>query len=242
MYIPKSLNTIESSAFSGCNNIAEVYYEGTQDEWDLVRVGSDNGTLASAPVYYNYQPEASLVSFFSGTDDAVSGLPGGSYAAGAFVLPEDIPVRTGFRFLGWALSAGAQSAVYQPGDTVQVYEDLNLYAVWVETYPCTITSLVIRDAGSYEALEGIPDKSFLAEVSVKNERYTGRVAVLLAAYDAEGRLAALRYFYASPDAGQTVFFGADIPNADGKVEKVKAFVWKSLGGLEALAQSVSVEA
>lgn len=40
------------------------------------------------------------------------------------------PSRKGCFFLGWAEDAGAAAAVYQPGETVTVEEDMTLYAVW----------------------------------------------------------------------------------------------------------------
>ena len=40
------------------------------------------------------------------------------------------PTRTNFTFLGWATSASATSAQYQPGDTITPGKSITLYAVW----------------------------------------------------------------------------------------------------------------
>lgn len=40
------------------------------------------------------------------------------------------PTRTGYTFKGWATSASAASASYQPGATITANKDLALYAVW----------------------------------------------------------------------------------------------------------------
>jgi|GEM_PF-5719227 Subtilisin-like serine proteases len=46
------------------------------------------------------------------------------------VLRTDVPTRTGYTFLGWATSAGAAAAEYQPGDGYTTNAVNTLYAVW----------------------------------------------------------------------------------------------------------------
>lgn len=53
--IPKSLTVIESDVFSDCDNINDVYYEGSKADWNNFRIGSNNGTLLTAKVHYNYK-------------------------------------------------------------------------------------------------------------------------------------------------------------------------------------------
>ncbi len=50
-------------------------------------------------------------------------------------IPNDVPVREGFTFLGWAESADAATAAYQPGDTYTGRTSVTLYAVWQENVP-----------------------------------------------------------------------------------------------------------
>ena len=45
-------------------------------------------------------------------------------------IPKTIPTRFGYNFAGWATTADATSAAYQPGDTYTADADVNLYAVW----------------------------------------------------------------------------------------------------------------
>ena len=51
----------------------------------------------------------------------------------SLTLRETVPVREGYAFLGWATSASATTASYQPGDTYSADADLVLYAVWEKT-------------------------------------------------------------------------------------------------------------
>ena len=43
----KGLTRIYNSTFSSCTNISEVYYEGTEDEWRAINIGSNNGRLSN---------------------------------------------------------------------------------------------------------------------------------------------------------------------------------------------------
>ncbi len=49
------------------------------------------------------------------------------------IIPDKIPARKGFRFLGWASDAGAAKAEYLPGDRIDLKSDLTLYALWEES-------------------------------------------------------------------------------------------------------------
>lgn len=51
-----------------------------------------------------------------------------------FTISDTIPTRDGYAFLGWATSAEAEEAEYQPGDTITVHATprTTLYAVWAE--------------------------------------------------------------------------------------------------------------
>lgn len=41
-----------------------------------------------------------------------------------------VPTRNGYKFLGWGISAGAESASYQPGGTVSLSTSITVYAIW----------------------------------------------------------------------------------------------------------------
>ena len=59
LFIPKSVTMIEVYAFDYCNNLNEVYYEGTPDEWNNIRIDTyynSNTELLSSTIHYNYSP------------------------------------------------------------------------------------------------------------------------------------------------------------------------------------------
>lgn len=53
-------------------------------------------------------------------------VPSGQYLS----VSKTIPVRDGYRFLGWAKTKNATVAQYQPGDQIQITSEFTLYAVW----------------------------------------------------------------------------------------------------------------
>lgn len=51
--IPKSVVSVASQAFSYCSNLTDVYYSGTEAEWNAITFGSDNTQLTNATIHYN---------------------------------------------------------------------------------------------------------------------------------------------------------------------------------------------
>lgn len=54
--ISNNVTSIGSCAFSTCTNLTDVYYTGTEEEWNAITIGSSNDCLTSATIHYNYVP------------------------------------------------------------------------------------------------------------------------------------------------------------------------------------------
>lgn len=52
--IPDSITSINDGAFSQCSDLADIYYKGTQEQWDAIQKGSGNGILTSDSVTIHY--------------------------------------------------------------------------------------------------------------------------------------------------------------------------------------------
>ena len=61
----------------------------------------------------------------SGAPSAVT-----KYYKNSLTLPTTVPVRSGYRFLGWSASSGAATPSYSAGGTYTADNDITLYAVW----------------------------------------------------------------------------------------------------------------
>ena len=51
--IPKTVTQIKKSAFQGCP-LADVFYEGTEEEWNKITIEENNDPLFSASIHFNY--------------------------------------------------------------------------------------------------------------------------------------------------------------------------------------------
>ena len=60
--IPDSVTNIGDIAFALCDNLSDVYYIGTQDQWKRIDIGIGNEKLTSATIHFIGEPEADLVS------------------------------------------------------------------------------------------------------------------------------------------------------------------------------------
>ena len=52
--IPKTVTVINEAAFAQCEKLKNVYYTGTQAQWDAINIGSSNISLTSATITCNY--------------------------------------------------------------------------------------------------------------------------------------------------------------------------------------------
>ena len=56
--IPDSITSIGYQAFDECKSLTDVYYKGTETQWNSIETGLNNDPLTSATIYYNYsEPE-----------------------------------------------------------------------------------------------------------------------------------------------------------------------------------------
>jgi hypothetical protein len=55
--IGNSVTSIGNSAFYRCTSLTDVYYTGTEKEWNAITIGSYNDPLKKATIHYNYTPD-----------------------------------------------------------------------------------------------------------------------------------------------------------------------------------------
>jgi hypothetical protein len=51
--IPDSVECIGYYAFDCCDSLTDVYYQGTQEQWDEIYIEEGNWPLLSATIHYN---------------------------------------------------------------------------------------------------------------------------------------------------------------------------------------------
>lgn len=53
--IPDSVTYVGSWAFSDCTSLADVYYAGSEEDWENISIGSYNEYLTETTIHYNYE-------------------------------------------------------------------------------------------------------------------------------------------------------------------------------------------
>ena len=51
--IPDSVTKIGDRAFFDCSSLTDVYYKGSQEQWEQISIGNENDSLTSATIHYN---------------------------------------------------------------------------------------------------------------------------------------------------------------------------------------------
>jgi len=57
LVLPSSIVSIKAFAFELCGSLTDIYYTGTEAEWQSIVIESGNGILSSATIHYDYVPE-----------------------------------------------------------------------------------------------------------------------------------------------------------------------------------------
>ena len=56
--IPDSIRSIGGYAFSDCTNLTDIYFTGTEEEWNAIEGLANAAIPESATIHYNYDPES----------------------------------------------------------------------------------------------------------------------------------------------------------------------------------------
>lgn len=104
-------------------------------------------------LYAVWQEKPVEIRFDANTTETVSGMPADIRAMAAkFTIPANKPVRSGWKFLGWALKADESKAQIQPGAEYALTDEeiskgvLTFYAVWEkEPDPKPVTAVITYD-------------------------------------------------------------------------------------------------
>ena len=54
LVIPSSIASIEVGAFSGCSSLNDVYYTGSEEQWQKIVIDTANEPLINATIHYNW--------------------------------------------------------------------------------------------------------------------------------------------------------------------------------------------
>ena len=132
---PSTIEEIGRRAFNNCTSLTDVYFDGTEEEWNNISISTGNDTIENATKHFNELViETFTVTFvdYDGTELKTETVECGKSAT----APEN-PTREGYTFTGWDKDFGNISA------------DITITAVYEENYtePTFIVESVTASAG-----------------------------------------------------------------------------------------------
>jgi len=189
--IPSSVTSIGDYAFHHCSHLTDVYYRGTQEQWNGIVIGTNNENLTNAVIYF-VGANAYTVTF-----DANGGtVSPASMTTGADGTLASLPAPTlaGYTLDGWFTAAVGGTQVTT--DTVFT-EDAIVYAHWLQNYVTwryddAANTLYIEGLGPMESIEGYSSSSLPWSAHINDieavEIESGITSIGESAFDSCGNL------------------------------------------------------
>ena len=81
MIIPTSVTEIGDSVLDGCTAFTDIYYFGSESEWQSIRKGDNNLTLSSANIHYECMTEGDIIYIFDENTGILELLTGSAIPA-----------------------------------------------------------------------------------------------------------------------------------------------------------------
>lgn len=50
--VPSTITSFEAGAFTGCTGLTDIYYDGTEEEWEAITGLSDAGIIETAAIHF----------------------------------------------------------------------------------------------------------------------------------------------------------------------------------------------
>lgn len=144
--IPNSVKGISMYAFNGCSNLKDVYYGGSQTEWNRIQVLSENNGLTSAKIHY----ASHSVTFLCWEHDHNPAAFQKFDTVSKATPPDPPPTSTDYTFEGWYKEPDRKTPWDFDNDFVE--GDITLYAKWTAdtSNGYTITFKTIDETGVNE--------------------------------------------------------------------------------------------
>ena len=228
--IPRSLAGVAANAFENCTNITEVFYEGSESEWENLPISSGNDPLKNAPnIYFN----STLDDYYCRISVQVSS--GGRVTVDhATAQKGDVITVTAAPYQGYELTAICVDGADIEGDTFTVTGNHVVSARFTRVpvvggnEDFRLEGISVRTAAG-ETLQELSAESLLVTVAVKHLKETGSGTILLAQYDAQGRYRGLMWLTLDEmPQGMTLRVTLPVDNSGGEIANLKVFVVEDL--------------
>ena len=130
---------INNHSFDKCTNLSNVYYSGTEKQWNNVYLYDEY--ILCYPTIHFAKKDGFTITYNANGGSGAPGEQSTDELNGRITISSQIPHRDGYEFIGWATSPSASKPQYSPKDTVSSSRDLTLYAVWEKSYLLSIKDI-----------------------------------------------------------------------------------------------------
>ena len=101
--IGNSVTSIGTWAFDNCSSLTDVYYAGTEDEWESIYIGSHNSNLTSATIHYESLGPKEKGYYITSLQPDGIGINSAGYAAAYFRVMDHQNISQSAMFLRYTL-------------------------------------------------------------------------------------------------------------------------------------------
>ena len=238
--LPKGLKGVAANAFYGCRNIQEVFYAGSEAEWNALPIATGNDPLKNATIYFN-----------STIDDyycriTVVASEGGRVAVSANTAKAgDTVTVTATPYRGYVMSAIYVDGAEISGDTFTVTGNHRVSAVFTRlpavggNEDFRLEGITVLD-GAGNPLQELPAERLLVTVTLRHLKESGSGAVMLAQYDERGRYQGLLWLTLEEmPQGMTLKVTLPVDNTGGSIAQLKVFLVESLLSPAPVGEAIS---
>ena len=238
--LPKGLKGVAANAFYGCRKIQEVFYAGSEAEWNALPIAAGNDPLKNATIYYN----STMDDFYCRITVEVS--EGGRVAVSANTAKAgDTVTVTATPYRGYTLSAIYVDGAEILGDTFTVTGNHRVSAVFTRlpivggNEDFRLEGITVLD-GAGNPLQELPAERLLVTVAVRHLKESGGGTVMLAQYDEKGRYQGLLWLTLEEmPQDMTLKVTLPVDNTGGSIAQLKVFLVESLLSPAPMGEAIS---
>ncbi len=238
--LPKSLKGVLANAFYGCKKIQEVFYAGSEAEWNALPIATGNDPLKNATIYFN----STLDDYYCRITVVAS--EGGRVAVSANTAKAgDTVTVTATPYRGYVMSAIYVDGAEISGDTFTVTGNHRVSAVFTRlpivggNEDFRLEGITVLD-GAGNPLQELPAERLLVTVTVRHLKESGSGAVMLAQYDERGRYQGLLWLTLEEmPQDMTLKVTLPVDNTGGSIAQLKVFLVESLFSPAPVGEAIS---
>ena len=238
--LPKGLKGVAANAFYGCKKIQEVFYAGSEAEWNALPIATGNDPLKNATIYFN----STMDDYYCRITVEVS--DGGRVAVSANTAKAgDTVTVTATPYRGYVMSAIYVDGAEVSGDTFTVTGNHRVSAVFTRlpivggNEDFRLEGITVLD-GAGNPLQELPAERLLVTVAVRHLKESGGGTVILAQYDEKGRYQGLLWLTLEEmPQDMTLKVTLPVDNTGGSIAQLKVFLVESLFSPAPVGEAIS---